>query len=436
MGIGGKASAATPVSQKPNVIFILADDMAIGDISYYNHGITDTSNIDKLIEDGVVFSQAYSSAPVSAPARASLLTGLYPHATGCVTLNLQRYPELTRIKKSVPTLADVFRDNGYVTGLVGKWHCGIGEGYHPLDRGFDVFEGYHGFDLKTYNDYYINIGKKKKRVTNLYLTDDLSERAIQFVRKYKDRPFFLHLAHSAPHVPLGAPEEVIKKYLDKGIDRDVATIYAMVEVMDRGIGELVQELKQLDLWENTIVVFSSDNGPDPSFKGRYNMEHKGAKYTVNEGGIHVPFVLTWGDVYKKKVDSLIHFTDVLPTLVELCQLNDTIIDKRDGISFANYIVNKKENAAGLFPHFWQWNRGVPFYSHNAAVRLGEWKLVRPYITNSLVFEESVQRPELYHIQKDPAESVDVSDDNPIIYNNLRVLLEQWSREVENRRLNY
>ena len=143
--------------------------MAIGDISYYNHGITDTSNIDKLIEDGVVFSQAYSSAPVSAPARASLLTGLYPHATGCVTLNLQRYPELTRIKKSVPTLADVFRDNGYVTGLVGKWHCGIGEGYHPLDRGFDVFEGYHGFDLKTYNDYYINIGKKKKRVTNLCL---------------------------------------------------------------------------------------------------------------------------------------------------------------------------------------------------------------------------------------------------------------------------
>ena len=153
----------------------------MGDISCNNHGLSFTPAIDKMLRDGVVFSNAYSSAPVSAPARASLLTGLYPHATGCVTLNLKKFPELTRIKKGIPTLADIFRDNGYVTGLIGKWHCGTGEGYRPIDRGFDVFEGYHGFDLESYDDYFINIQDKRYKVTGKYLTEDLSERAISFV---------------------------------------------------------------------------------------------------------------------------------------------------------------------------------------------------------------------------------------------------------------
>ena len=128
--------------ERPNVILILADDMGAGDLSGLNGGLTRTPNLDRLAGEGVYFEQAYSSAPVCAPARASLLTGRYPHRTGCLTLNMARFPELSRLKRGQITLADVFRSNGYVTGLVGKWHCGMTEGYLPLDRGFDEFEGF------------------------------------------------------------------------------------------------------------------------------------------------------------------------------------------------------------------------------------------------------------------------------------------------------
>lgn len=424
---------ASPAAGKPNVILILADDMAKGDISCYNGGLSSTPNIDLLLEKGVVFNNAYSSAPVSAPARASLLTGMYPHSTGCVTLNLERYPRLTRISEGIPTMADLFRANGYVTGLVGKWHCGIGKGHRPIDRGFDVFEGYHGFDLQSYNDYYINEQEKRHRVKGKYLTDDLSGRAVEFVRKHKDESFFLHLAHSAPHVPLGAPEKVVRKYMTKGLDRNVATIYAMIEIMDEGIGLLMKELEKLGILDNTIVIFSSDNGPDPSFQ-RFNLDWTGTKYTVNEGGIRVPFVVLQNGKPHMEVDDMIHFTDVLPTLVEMCGLDDSIIKQYDGRSFAQLMSEGNVAEFEEVPLFWQWNRGVPFYTHNAAVRLGKWKLMFPYNTNKLVFDESGRSPELFDMENDSRETVDVSAQHKDVYDYLRVLFEEWRRKVEYERL--
>jgi len=156
--IPGLPALASEPERKPNVILIVADDMGIGDLGVINNGLNHTPNLDQMKADGVWFSQAYSASTVCAPARAALLTGLYPHRTGCVTLSMERFPEFSRIHSSLPTMADVFRANGYVTGLVGKWHTGMGKGYEPLQRGFDEFEGFFGLDIPDYFNYTLRVG--------------------------------------------------------------------------------------------------------------------------------------------------------------------------------------------------------------------------------------------------------------------------------------
>ena len=419
----------------PNVILILADDMGLGDLSCFNGGLTRTPNIDKLVKEGIWFNQAYSAAPVCAPARAALLTGLYPHRTNCITLGMKRFPELTKINKGLPTIADVFRDNGYTTGLIGKWHCGNEKGYLPMDRGFQEFEGFLGYMVKSYFSYELLIQDKIYKYDNQYLTDNLSERAVKFVRRHKDKPFFLHLAHYAPHRPLGAPQELVDYYLEKGFNENIATIYAMIEIMDQGIGKLMNELDSLGIREKTLVILSSDNGPDPITGPRFNQGLRGAKYSIYEGGIHVPFIVNWkGKLKPSQKKEVIHFTDVFPTLVDICNLNIPPSVDFDGGSMASLFMEKAKN---ILPEkrFWQWNRGVPFYSHNAAMRQGKWKLVRPFVTINIPDGLSNQRPVLYNLENDPFEEHDVSKQNHLLYESMEVMLEQWCREMEFSRLN-
>ncbi len=421
-------------NRQPNVILILVDDMAYGDLSMNNGGLTRTPHLDQLAEAGVVFSQGYSASPVCAPARAALLTGLYPHQTGCVTLGMRRFPELTKLDKDLVTMADVFGSNGYATGLVGKWHCGEGEGYHPMDRGFQEFEGFMGYMINSYFDYQLDINRTILKSNDKYLTEDLTERAINFVRRHKDEPFFLHLAHYAPHRPLGAPEETIAYYRDKGFDENTATIYAMIEIMDRGIGQLLGELDKLGIRENTLLIFSSDNGPDPIPGERENLGLKGTKYTIYEGGIHVPFIVHWKDsIRPAQIDKVIHFTDVFPTLVEICDLNLNESIDFEGGSMAGLLRGKHGNQLPG-ARYWQWNRGVPVYSHNAAIRQGQWKLVRPFVTRNIPDGPSTEKAVLYNLEEDPFEKEDVSATNKRRYENMNVLLEKWCREMEFERL--
>jgi arylsulfatase A-like enzyme len=198
-----------------NVILILADDMALGDFGSVNGGLSRTPNLDRLAEESVRFTQAYSASCVCAPARATLLTGRYPHRTGVVTLNMNRYPILTRLKKDETTLADVMKLNGYVTGLIGKWHCGTGDNYHPLTYGFDEFEGFSGSQKLSYFNYALDVNRKIIKPEKQYLTDDLSQRAIEFVKRHRKKTFFLHLAHYAPHRPLEAPKKLVNYYQQK-----------------------------------------------------------------------------------------------------------------------------------------------------------------------------------------------------------------------------
>ena len=431
----GTARAETRAEKdRPNVILILADDMGMGDLSFLNGGKTRTPHLDQLVEESVWFSQAYSASAVSAPARAALLTGKHPHQTGCISLNMKRYPEFTRMDKDLTTVADVFAENGYATGLVGKWHVGMGEGYHPNDRGFQEFEGFRGYMVPSYFDYDLDINGEIIQEDDHYLTNDLTQRALDFVSRHQDEPFFLHLAHYAPHRPIEAPQETVDHYLGKGLNKKTATIYAMIEIMDRGIGQLMDHLDRLGIRENTLVIFSSDNGPDPMTGERYNRGLRGTKYTVYEGGIHVPLLVNWKNHFKAAHSKeVIHFTDLFPTLVDVCHLQLAETIDFEGGSMAGLL--RGEDTANLPERrYWQWNRGVPYYSHNAAIRMGKWKLVRPFVTRVEPDGESEEKPVLYNLEKDPAEEHDVSEEHWRVYQNMKTWLEAWCRKMEFRRL--
>ncbi len=435
--LGISAIAAQSADEKPNVILILADDMAVGDLSCFNEA-SRTPNLDRLKEESVWFSRAYSGSPVCAPARASLLTGRYPHRTGVVTLNMEKYPALTSLRLEETTLADRFRAGGYRTGIIGKWHLGIRPEYHPLKRGFDetaVFLGhlmaprYFRFRLD------INGTEEKFQDEDDYLTTELSNRAIDFVRRHRDEPFFLHLAHYAPHRPIDAPAERVKPFLDRGLPEETAAVYAMIEIMDEGIGALLTELDTLGIAENTIVIFASDNGPDPLVEKRFNRQLRGAKYEVHEGGIRVPFLVRWRARFgPSESDTPIHFADVLPTLVDLCDLpfpDDREPLPLDGVSFRS-VLEGGEFAAP--PHrFWQWNRWKPLYSHNAAVRDGRWKLVRPFVTKNLPEGPSDLPPMLFDLEADPAEANDLATEHPDRVKTMNAALEAWTAEIERDR---
>ncbi|NQT16316.1 MAG: arylsulfatase [Planctomycetes bacterium] len=431
--VRGATDESGDESRKPNVILILADDMGLGDLACLNGGRNRTPNLDRLKEESVWFGRAYSASPVCAPARAALLTGRYPHRTGAVTLNMEKYPELARLRKDETTMADVFRAGGYVTGLIGKWHSGLGGEYHPLARGFDEFEGFVGhLYVPSYFDYKLDVQDRTQSFANRYLTTDLSARAVDFVRRHKDEPFFLHLAHYAPHRPIEAPEERIEPYLDRGQDRKTATIYAMIEILDDGIGDLLAELDRLGLRDDTIVIFSSDNGPDPVVGPRFNLGLRGAKYTVYEGGIHVPFMIRRSRRFGPgQRDEIVHFTDVLPTLIELCNLKTPGGRKLDGHSLAPVLSAPGKGLPGR--RFWQWNRAVPRYSHNAAMREGDWKLVRPSVTRNVPKGESDLRAVLYNLASDPAESRDVAAEHPERAARMAAALDAWCKEVERDR---
>jgi len=425
--------AKPSTARRPNVILILADDLAPGDLASGDGKPTRTPNLDALAKNSATFSQAYSGSCVCAPARAALLTGRYPHRTGVVTLNMNNYPKLTRIRSDETTIADVLKKAGYATGLIGKWHCGRGEGYHPLDRGFDVFEGFDGSDDVGYFQYRFSEQRNVSTVKDQYLTDDLTRRAIGFVRRHKEEPFFLHLAHYAPHRPLEAPPEIVAKYRKQGFNESVATIYAMIEVMDQGIGDLLAELDKLKLADDTIVIFASDNGPDPLTGERFNHDLRGTKYQVNEGGIRVPLFVRWPGNFKPgRRDQVVSFVDLMPTILDVCDVESPTKNQLDGESFTGVL---KDASTKFSPRrFWQWNRGVPNYTHNAAVREGQFKLVRPFVTRGGKLTDSSLPTELYDLKSDPSESNNVSDDHPEVVRRLSQKLQQWSENVEKDRI--
>ena len=448
----------------PNIVLILADDMGYGDFGCFNEGLTDTPTLDHLVEEGVCLTQHYSASPVCAPARASLLTGRYPQRTGAI--DTLEHRGLDRLALDETTVADLLRRAGYVTGLVGKWHNGaIDARYHPNRRGFDEFLGFSG-GWQQYWDWRLDANGTAVKSDGRYLTDVFSDAAVDFLHRHRRDRFFLYLAYNAPHYPFQAPDDDVAVFREQGRHTTaVNCLYGMLRVLDRGVERVLDALRALGLADDTVVLFSSDNGPQFGGDGemctdRFNCGFRGAKTLVYEGGIRLPMVMRWPDGMegRRRIDDLVHLTDWLPTLVALASASLPGDVALDGADVSPLLRGDKGRVDPV--RFWQWNRYAPVAECNAAMRDGEWKLVRPAIAEAMELapgdlaadvrmksdpeafptivsdplpEREIPEPgpsQLFDLVADPGETTDLAGEEPGRVRKMEAELARWFEEVE------
>lgn len=455
------------MSDRPNIVFVLADDMGYGDFGCFNGGLSHTPTLDQLVAEGVCLTQHYSASPVCAPARASLLTGRYPHRTGAIdTLEMRG---LDRIALRERTIADFLGAAGYATGLVGKWHNGaLDARYHPTRRGFQEFAGFSG-GWHPYFGWRLDTGRTVTHDDGRYLTDVFTDEAVAFIRRHRRSPFFLYLAYSAPHYPFQSRPEDLAPFRETGrFTVAVSHIYAMIACMDRGVARMLEALDREGIAENTLVLFSSDNGPQFGGSGelctdRFNCGFAGSKLRVYEGGIRLPMVLRWpaGIEQARERGELVHFTDWLPTLLAAAGVACPPEPRFDGVNVLPLLQG--EGGRVCEQRFWQWNRYTPVGECNAAMRDGPWKLVRPAIDalldpspedfamdvdakfNPEKYSDIVLAPEparesisppaaqLFHLAEDPLERDDRAAREPTRVARMERELAAWFEEVERER---
>ncbi len=458
------------MSARPNLLFILVDDMGYGDFSAFNGGLSETPALDALMAESVCFTQHYAASPVCNPSRACLLTGRYPHRTG--SIDTLEWRGLERLALRERTLADHLQAAGYVTGLIGKWHLGAYDlRYSPTRRGFAEAVCFRG-GMHDYYQWRLEYNDKVVRADGRYLTDVFTQEAVAFLERHQREPFFLHLTYNAPHTPLQAPGEEIAPFADLEATAGVKTLYGMLRRLDKGVAQVLETLERLGLRENTIVCFCSDNGPQFGGQGeeclnRFNCGFNGAKGSVYEGGIRVPFLLRWPAQLEggSQMNMMTHMADWLPTLLDMMKvprLQGSL--PLDGVNLWPYI--REGRTLAYPPRCWQWNRYRPILECNAAIREGDWKLVRPaipaalsitqedcswlqismydyeyFVAHGLIQEPfpepeitALPPPELYNIAQDPLEQHNLAPQHPEIVRRLLRELENWFDEVERERL--
>lgn len=398
----------------PNVVVILADDLGYADVGY--QGLRDfaTPNIDALAAAGIRFTNGYVSHPYCSPSRAGLLTGRYQHRFGHVHNPKFRAGEGLPLSESL--LPELLSDQGYVSALVGKWHLGDGPEYHPLQRGFDEFFGFlgggHDYFESTDRDareYLIPLEANGEEIpVEGYLTDQLTDAALDFVRRNTAQPFFLYLAYNAPHGPLQAPPEHLER-VDSIADTRRRTYAAMVTALDDGVGRLVAALGDLGLTDDTLVIFLSDNGGPTPANASDNSPLRATKGTVYEGGVRVPFVVSWPGqlVAGKSYDPPVSALDIFPTLVAAAGGEPR--EGLDGVDLLPFLTGAESGA----PHeqlYWHTDEG-----DQHAVRQAGYKLVR-------VLDREA---ELYAIDTDISEESDIGRDEATSAGELMRAVETW-----------
>ena len=489
---GEKAGAAVPdaVGSKPNIILIMADDLGFSDLGCYG-GEIETPHIDRLAEGGVRFS-GFKNTCRCAPSRASLLTGRYQHAVGVgrMTANdFQRPAYRGQLSLDAPTLAEILKAEGYGTGIVGKWHLTVTDKnspqkpVFPLDRGFDFFHGtwwgakdYFSPQFMMTNREHLPEGKDAYP-RDYYLTEDLSKQAIQFVkaRIEEDRPFFLYLAHYAPHKPIQAPADRVEKCLKRykvGFEqlqkerfarqqalgvlpektrlaagmpawkklsseqqmkwaRTMATYAAMIEIMDDGIGSLIDLLKEQGEFENTLILFLSDNGSTSEGKGGKgsqsfpmlsNTPYRGQKAQTWEGGTSSPLIVSWPDRLKEHAGTVrhgrCHIIDILPTCLEATEVEfpDSFRGKAPAAPHGSSLLSAAGGLEALpeRPLFWE-------HGGSRAVYQDGWKLVA---------ERRGAPWKLYHLRNDPVEQKQLNKEFPDRVDTLKALWHAWAEAYD------
>lgn len=447
------ADGPPAVGERPNVIVILADDLGYGDLGAYGGDIP-TPNIDALALSGVRFTSGYVTAAVCAPSRSALLSGRHQARFG-FEFNPVGRDEERGLPTGETTIAQVMKQAGYATGMIGKWHIGQAAGYHPLDRGFDSYFGLlggatpylsrlepgdmapeTGLDRLITRDR-LPIFRGRARVDPPgYLTDVFTDEATAFIRGHADRPFFLYLAYNAPHTPLQAP----KAYLDRFPNEASPyrrTYEAMVSALDDGVGRVMAQLRASGLERRTVVVFLSDNGcPNYVMGACSNRPLAGFKAFPWEGGVRVPFIisapgrLAGGKVDPRAISSL----DLMPTLAALARSRPPAA--AEGTDLLPYLTGQR----GGEPHdalFWR-------MGPNHAVREGRWKLLVVNKADSVQSMDEVlgspvpdgvearvsplgQWVLLFDLRTDPGEQRDVATAHPEIVRRLQARFAAWDR---------
>lgn len=455
-GVTAQNDQARSTTNQPNVIFFLVDDFGWMDTSYQGSQFYETPEIDKVANESMRFNEAYTAHPRCVPARYAMITGKFP-----ARVTSPGRGE-SHLKKSEFTIAEAFKEGGYTTFFAGKWHLAGAEVY-PQDQGFDYnFGGGHAGAPKSYF-YPYNTSKKgykgggkEKPIINLddaeegdYLSDHLTRKTVDFIKDNKDKPFFVYLSHYGVHTPFEGKEEYIEAYKNKlakmpkynGPEfirvgdtgetkayQDNTTYAAMIQSIDESFGKIMKLLEELNIADNTIIVFTSDHG------GLSNRGNKRPLATSNaplragkghnyEGGVRIPMFVKWpGNTEGGQTDAVVTGTDYYPTLLEMANLPLYPEQHLDGKSFAKVLRGEKyvDNGRAIF-----WHSPVPRPTStgdraNTAVRKGAYKLIDFY-------EEG--RVELYNIKEDISEENDLSISNPKKTEELKKLIFDWRKEV-------
>ncbi len=430
----------------PNIIIILLDDMGYGDIESFGAIDYSTPNINKLVENGMLFTNFYSVQAVCSASRAGLLTGTYPNRIG---IHGALFPQSKiGLNPSEKTIAEILKEKNYKTAVIGKWHLGYQKEFLPLNHGFDYYYGipysndmwpvdFDGNQITNENDWrkknypqlpiienFNKIGEVRTLEDQAQLTTNYTEKSIDFINMNADKSFFLYVPHSMPHVPIAASKK-FKGKSKQGLYGDV------IMELDWSLGEIVKTLKKNNILENTMIIFTSDNGPWLNF-GNHAGNTAGlreGKGTVFEGGQRVPTIISWPKVVKKSTISnkLVASIDLLPTITKIVRgklPKHTI----DGVSILDLLKGKNTNPRDHFFYYYKKN-------NLEAVRKDQWKLILPHESRSYKnvmpgidghkgnYSKLKLNYELYNLRRDPGERYNVIKKYPKIAQSLKDLAE-------------
>lgn len=451
-------SGCSPEPDKPNVIIIYTDDQGTLDAACYGAEDLYTPNIDRLAENGILFTQAYAQT-VCCPSRAALLTGRHPQRSG---INNWTQNDAHAKKKGVNmplseiTIAEVLKENGYRTGLFGKWHLGAAMENGPIEQGFDEFYGFRGGFIDNYVHYFLHgkgfhdLWSNNEEIfeRDKYFPALMTEKTIQFIEKNKDQPFFIYAAYNLPHYPEQADTDFSSFYKDLSEPRK--SYAKVVSNVDDKIGQILDKLEELDILDNTVIIFMSDNGHSTEETmiridnhssglpkgtnycanggGGYTGKWRGAKGSFLEGGIRVPAVISYPGRFPKGQtrDQIISGLDIFPTICELTgsKLPET---KLDGYSLLPIIESKKSKSNHEILYF-QWE-------DQWAVREGRWKLIVNGLDHTGKYsphpqkDENMESPYLADLDADDPEEINFANDYPDVVERLTKLYEDWASDV-------
>lgn len=431
------AQNAVATTERPNVIYLLCDDMGYSDIEAYGQQMIHTPNLTRMANEGMSFTQFYASTAVSAPSRASLMTGQHTGHT-LIRGNYEIQPEgQYPLDPNVETIGHLFQQNGYTTGCFGKWGLGYpGSGGEAFNMGFDEFYGYNcQRKAHSYYPQYLWDNDQKEYQNGAYSQDAIHSRALQFIRNNKDKAFFGYFTYTIPHAELCQPQDSIvqmyegkfyepKAWYNNG-DYGTATnprtqFAAMITRLDTYVGQIMDELERLGIADKTLFIFTSDNGyhqeggADPAF---FNTEERlrGYKRALYEGGMRVPFLAWWpGTITPGSISHILAAGwDIMPTCVELLGDDENWrTEAMDGLSILPTLTG---NGTQEEHDFLYWE----FHEENGrqAVRAGDWKLIRQNVKNSPYLE-------LYNIANDPAETTNIMSQYPAKVTELQTIMDR------------